>query len=183
MGRCEKKIREFFARADINIVKQGARDFDIQIRNNRFFKRVYTHGSLGLGKSYMDGWWDCNKLDKFFFRVIKSELTGSLHMILLLIELAVRSIPQLVKSYVFNAARRKPFQIGNVHYNLWNKLFEKMLGPSMAYSCGYWRETKNLDDAQTAKYDLICKKLHLKNGMKVADIECRVGRSLQTHRV
>ena len=45
----------------------------------------------------------------------------------------------------------------------------------MIYSCGYWKEAQNLDDAQLAKLDLICKKLYLKPGMKILDIGCGWG--------
>lgn len=50
-----------------------------------------------------------------------------------------------------------------------------MLGHTMAYSCGYRKNAKTLDDAQLAKYELICQKLKLKRGMRVLDIGCGWG--------
>ena len=50
-----------------------------------------------------------------------------------------------------------------------------MLDSSMSYSCGYWKNAKNLEEAQWNKLDLICKKLKLKPGMKVLDIGCGWG--------
>lgn len=50
-----------------------------------------------------------------------------------------------------------------------------MLDKQMSYSCGYWKDADNLDDAQVAKMDLICRKLHLKPGMKLLDIGCGWG--------
>jgi len=47
-----------------------------------------------------------------------------------------------------------------------------MLGKTMAYSCGYWPKAKDLDSAQIAKFDLICKKLNLQAGDKILDIGC-----------
>src|SRR5215467_5871508 len=41
----------------------GSRSSDIQVHNADFFARVVAHGSLGLGESYMDGWWDARSLD------------------------------------------------------------------------------------------------------------------------
>lgn len=38
------------------------------------FSRVLAQGSLGLGESYMDGWWDCERLDEFFFRILRARL-------------------------------------------------------------------------------------------------------------
>ena len=61
------------------------------------------------------------------------------------------------------------------HYQLGNDLYRNMLDSSMGYSCGYWKNAKTLYDAQTAKYDLICRKLGLKPGMSVLDIGCGFG--------
>lgn len=53
-----------------------------------------------------------------------------------------------------------------------NELFESFLDPTMNYSCGYWKNAKNLHEAQIHKMELIGKKLNLKPGMKVLDIGC-----------
>jgi cyclopropane-fatty-acyl-phospholipid synthase len=45
----------------------------------------------------------------------------------------------------------------------------------MAYTCGYWKDAKTLDEAQNAKFDLICKKIGLKPGMTVLDLGCGFG--------
>jgi cyclopropane-fatty-acyl-phospholipid synthase len=50
-----------------------------------------------------------------------------------------------------------------------------MLDKQMAYSCGYWRDAGNLDEAQENKLDLICRKLGLQPGTKVLDIGCGWG--------
>ncbi len=50
-----------------------------------------------------------------------------------------------------------------------------MLDPYMQYSCGYWKEAENLEQAQQDKLDLICRKLQLEPGMKVLDIGCGWG--------
>jgi cyclopropane-fatty-acyl-phospholipid synthase len=65
------------------------------------------------------------------------------------------------------------------HYGIGNDLFELMLDDYMMYSCGYWQKADNLEDAQIAKMDLICKKLKLKPGMRVLDIGCGWGGFLE----
>jgi cyclopropane-fatty-acyl-phospholipid synthase len=45
----------------------------------------------------------------------------------------------------------------------------------MVYSCAYWKDANNLDDAQEAKLDLICKKLDLHSGSRILDIGCGWG--------
>lgn len=51
-----------------------------------------------------------------------------------------------------------------------NDLFESFLDPWLTYSCGYWANADNLNDAQVQKMELIAKKLQLKPGMRVLDI-------------
>ncbi|MGB2688489.1 MAG: hypothetical protein WBC36_05855 [Desulfobacterales bacterium] len=58
-----QKIQHPLSCADITI--NGDRPWGIQVYNEKLYPRVLAHGSLGLGESYMDGWWDCEKLDKF----------------------------------------------------------------------------------------------------------------------
>lgn len=66
-------------------------------------------------------------------------------------------------------------QVAFKHYDIGNELFEKMLDTRMMYSCGYWEKASNLEEAQEAKLDLICRKLKLEKGMKVLEIGCGWG--------
>jgi cyclopropane-fatty-acyl-phospholipid synthase len=70
--------------------------------------------------------------------------------------------------------------VGEVHYDLGNDFYQAMLGRSMAYSCGYWKNALTLDEAQDAKLELICRKLDLRPGMRLLDIGCGWG-SLMVH--
>ncbi len=60
----QKWAEELLAKADIKI--NGSRPWDIQAKNPQLFNRVMSHGSLGLGEAYMDGWWEVEELDEFF---------------------------------------------------------------------------------------------------------------------
>lgn len=60
----EQYLTKLLAGADIKI--NGNRPWDIKVKNEEFFSRVLLQGSLGLGESYMDGWWECEALDTFF---------------------------------------------------------------------------------------------------------------------
>ncbi len=62
------------------------------------------------------------------------------------------------------------------HYDISNDFYRLVLGPTMTYSCAYFaHEGMGLDDAQTAKYDLICRKLGLRPGVRLLDIGCGWG--------
>ena len=67
---------ELLSRAGIAI--NGSAPADIRVKNPDFFKRVLQEGSLGLGESYMDGWWECDRLDMFFSKVLRAGLENQL---------------------------------------------------------------------------------------------------------
>ena len=59
--------------------------------------------------------------------------------------------------------------IADAHYNLGNDFFQKWLDPNMQYSCAYWKDADNLEQAQLNKMHLLAKKLKLEPGMHVLD--------------
>ena len=146
------------------IVINGASPFDPQVHNKNFYQRVLRQGSLGLGESYMDGWWDCERLDQFFHKVLSAELDQKLKW-------NWRVAYEAALGYVLNAGRKsQAHKIGKHHYDIGNNLYRAMLDKRLAYTCGYWKNAKNLNEAQEAKLDLVCKKIGLKQGQKVLDI-------------
>ena len=153
--------------ADIQI--NGDRPWDIQVRNREFYRRVLAGGSLALGESYMDGWWDCEALDQFFAKILQARLDRK-------VKHSPRALWTIFKAKIINPQRTpKAYEIGRRHYDIGNDLFEVMLDQKMNYSCGFWKNAKNLNEAQEAKLDLICRKLSLKPGMRVLDIGCGWG--------
>ena len=144
----------------------GNNPWDIKTHDERFYNRVLAQRSLGLGEAYMDGWWDCQKLDEFFYRIQRSQIDNKVKpgMLLLFEALFARVINMQAKS--------RAFQVGERHYDLGNELFVNMLDKLMIYSCGYWKDAQTLDEAQANKLDLICRKLGFQPGMKILDIGC-----------
>ncbi|MEK6726374.1 MAG: cyclopropane fatty acyl phospholipid synthase [Deltaproteobacteria bacterium] len=150
------------------IVINGSNPCDIQVHDNRFYNRVLTNGSLGLGESYMDGWWDSESLDGFFFKIFSIGIENKVRN--------WRIIPYLLRSIIMNVGHKsKAFNIGERHYDIGNDLYKNMLDKRMVYTCGYWKEARNLDEAQEAKLDLVCRKLDFKRGQKVLDVGCGWG--------
>jgi len=62
------------------------------------------------------------------------------------------------------------------HYDVSNRFYEMVLGPSMTYTCACFpSETATLEEAQANKYDLVARKLDLKPGMRLLDVGCGWG--------
>ncbi|WP_327297211.1 cyclopropane-fatty-acyl-phospholipid synthase family protein [Streptomyces sp. NBC_01197] len=71
--------------------------------------------------------------------------------------------------------KRRDQQAISHHYDVGNDFYELVLGPSMVYSCAYWAEDSTLETAQRDKLDLVCRKLDLKEGMRLLDVGCGWG--------
>ncbi|WP_049268727.1 cyclopropane fatty acyl phospholipid synthase [Citrobacter braakii] len=159
--------KELLSQADIRI--NGSRAWDIQLHHAGFFKRVLQQGSLGLGESYMEGWWDCERLDILFCKILKAKLDQQMPGNL-------KDILRIASARLFNLqSRSRAWIVGKEHYDIGNDLFALMLDPHMQYSCAYWKDATTLDDAQNAKLKMICEKLQLKPGMRLLDIGCGWG--------
>jgi len=167
MKYSEKYFAELIKSVDVKF--NGDRPWDIKVNNEKLYSRILAEGSLGLGEAYMDGWWECDQLDVMITKLLGGE-----------IEQKIREKPlaliRLLMSRVFNfQSKSRAFNIGEAHYDAGNDLYQKMLGERMVYTCGYWKSASNLDDAQTAKLDLVCKKINLQPGQTVLDIGCGWG--------
>lgn len=162
MKKEEKIVKSLLDSAGIAV--NGSNAYDLQIHNEDFYSRVLRQGSLGLGESYMDGWWDCEKLDQFFHKVLEAGLDRR-------IKYNWNIVLKVFLNVVFNIGKKsKAFEIGEKHYDIGNDLFRAMLDKRLTYTCGYWKSAENLDEAQEAKLELVCKKIGLKRGQNVLDI-------------
>lgn len=164
------RIEELLAKADIQV--GGTRPWDITIHHPGLFERVTAEGSLGLGEAYLEQWWDCDALDEFFFRILRTGADA--------VGITWPDTLAWVRAKLLNLQHgRRAYRVGERHYDLGNDLFHRMLGATMMYSCGYWCHASTLDEAQEAKLDLVCLKLGLEPGMKVLDIGCGWGTALR----
>lgn len=161
-----KTIESLLASAGIRV--NGQRPWDIHLKSSVSLEGIVARGTLGLGESYMAGDWDVERLDMFFDRVLRAKLDRKVKPLSLLIP--------VIRERVLNRQNTKrAWKVGEAHYDLGNDFYEAMLDPSMAYTCGYWKEAETLEESQNAKLDLICRKLDLKPGMRVLDIGCGWG--------
>ena len=159
-------LEELLENADVKL--DGKRKWDVSVNNDKLYARLISGGSLALGESYMDGWWDCQAIDEMIYRLLKANLDKKVK--------SKKAVWNYLKAKFINQQRQsKAYEIGQRHYDIGNNLYKMMLDKGMNYSCGYWKNAENLDQAQEDKLDLICRKLKLKPGLEILDIGCGWG--------
>lgn len=163
----EGRIRKLFNKAGIQI--NGSNPWDIQVHDSSLYANLFKNGSLAFGESYMNGLWDCEKLDELIFRIIRANIDSE-------VARDFRAIVYFLKSKFLNQqSANKVHEVARKHYDIGNDLFAAMLDKRMMYSCAYWNNAETLDQAQENKLELICQKLKLAPGQKVLDIGCGWG--------
>lgn len=165
-----KRVEHLLNGADVTI--NGNRPWDLHVKHPDFFQRVLEQGSLGFGEAYMDGWWDSPSPDQLLTRLIRAELNKKIRSMVIVYD--------ALRAQLFNRQnRRRALMVGERHYNIGNDLYQKMLDKRMIYSCGYWKDASDLDEAQEQKLHLSCSKLLLEPGQQVLDIGCGWGGTAQ----
>lgn len=162
-------LRELLARADVQI--NGTRPWDMRVHDARTYRRILTQWSLGAGEAYVDGDWDCERLDMMFERLIRAELDRTAPA-----SAKLRLLLESLRQRLFNLQSvERAHQVGEHHYDVGNDVFESMLDSRMIYSCAYWAHARDLEQAQEHKLAMICRKLELKPGETLLDIGCGWG--------
>jgi cyclopropane-fatty-acyl-phospholipid synthase len=165
-SRAKELVTQLFRTAGIII--NGTHPWDIHIHNDDFYIRILRDGEMGLGESYMDGWWDSPRVDMLIERLFEAETENyikSQHLFSL----------RVLLTRLFSMPQKSPLPDSSIHYDLGNLLFQAMLGKHLLYSCGYWTHATTLEEAQIAKMDLICRKLLLEPGMRILEVGCGWG--------
>ena len=167
-----KRFEQLLAVADIQI--NGDRPWDMRVLKEETYPRIFAFGSLGMGESYMDGWWDCEQLDEMVCRASRLDLKSLFRP---------SDLVRLVQARLINPKGDTPrFAAGEAHYEVGQDLYRGMLDKRMIYSCAYWTDAETLDEAQENKLDLIARKLGLEPGMKILDIGCGWGGAIHYFR-
>ena len=78
MSKHKEIIQKLLVKADVQI--NGSKPWDIIVHDDELYARIISGGSLALGESYMDGWWDCVALDEFIARVLKAKLSKEISL-------------------------------------------------------------------------------------------------------
>lgn len=74
MSSQENIVREILNKIGIKI--GGPDPWDIQVKDDRMYAWTLRDKNLGLGESYMEGWWECPRIDQFIYRVLTAGVDG-----------------------------------------------------------------------------------------------------------
>ena len=140
----------------------------LTVHDPRVYERVIRQGSVGLGESYADGWWDADDLTAFLRLTLRNLRTD-----------ARPAGPDPSAGHpgrrpVLRLRRPDPARDARhvrAHYDLGNDFFAAMLDETMAYSCAVFdRPGISLADASRAKFDRLARLLDLQPGDRLLEI-------------
>ncbi|CAG7734388.1 unnamed protein product, partial [Allacma fusca] len=94
------------------ITINGSEPHDIQVHNEMYYHRMINEGTMGTGESYMEGWWDCKRLDVYFTKAIRFGLSKQLL-------LPTEKLIHYLQFHVFNLqTAARSWEVAEKHYNL-----------------------------------------------------------------
>jgi cyclopropane-fatty-acyl-phospholipid synthase len=160
----ERLVRRLLEKAGIDV--DGGAPHDIIVHDRRVYARVLRDGSLGLGEAYVEGWWDSQAVDETLTRILRARLADWAGTSWL------ETASVLSTKIVNLQSRRRAPQVAEQHYDIGNDLYRAMLDRRLVYTCAYWNGAQDLEEAQEAKLDLVCRKLGLDAGMRLLDLGC-----------
>ena len=145
---------------------------------DQFFKRATFYGNIGMGEAYTDGVWDTPDIAAVisFFALnmmsIQGDDTDSSTLPGVNLLKAINWFRHLKRSNSVKTSRRNIAE----HYDLGNEFYSLWLDETMTYSSALFTPgTTSLAEAQTEKYDALCRKLQLSSGDHVLEIGCGWG--------
>jgi cyclopropane-fatty-acyl-phospholipid synthase len=140
----------------------------LRVLDPRFYRHAAFGGSVGAGEAYIRGYWTCDDLTTLIRIMVLNRATlarmdsgwARLH----------RPAMRLLHWLHRNSKRGSARNIA-AHYDLGNALYQLMLDPTMAYSCGIFAdEHTTLEQASKAKFDAVCRKLALEPKDRLLEI-------------
>jgi cyclopropane-fatty-acyl-phospholipid synthase len=145
----------------------------ININDAEFYKQVILFGDIGFGEAYVDGLWDTDNITNVIKWVLLNidnapGVSGSKTQALAINLLKLfNKIAQYKKANSIKGSRKNI----SAHYDLNNDFFASFLDPTMTYSGAYfYKDGLSLEEAQLAKYERLCRQLHLKPTDHVLEI-------------
>jgi len=185
-GRLPFRVEAYDGSVAEPTVDSPANDITLKILRRDALTRVLTHpGELGLARAYVAGDIDIDGDLDPLFELAVPPLTKILKMDNLRALLAVVGADALrpiapppieAKQRGVLHSRSRDRKAISHHYDVSNRFYEMVLGPSMTYSCAVFASPDDsLETAQRRKVDLVARKLDLKPGVRLLDVGCGWG--------
>jgi cyclopropane-fatty-acyl-phospholipid synthase len=140
----------------------------VRVWDRRTYGALLRSGSVGLGASYIAGWWDAEDLTALVRVLFRRTVPMRRRL-----DALGRSGGFLLDLPSRIAAPGRGEDRSNIqaHYDISNDFFAVMLDETMTYSCAIFEDPEmSLRDAQMVKIDRICRKLDLQPEDTVVEI-------------
>ncbi len=167
-------VQHLFGKAGIGF--DGYHDYDIEVKNDLFYKAVATKASLGFGESYGKGWWECRRTDLLVEKLIRSGVDQS--WIVQLLDLPFRLKARMIDLQ----SEKRRIRIAKEHYDLPYEFYSKMLGTEGVYTSALFEPEERekcemvvLEKAQERKLQRVVEWLGLTEKDSVLDVGCGYG--------
>lgn len=160
--------------------KEGAPITARIILNNadEFFKRATFYGNIGMGEAYTDGVWDTPDIAAVIawfamnMNTLQGDDTDSSTLPGVNLLKLVNWFRHLNRANSVETSRRNISE----HYDLGNQFYSLWLDETMTYSSARFTSAEQpLRDAQTEKYDALCRKLQITSADHLLEIGCGWG--------
>lgn len=167
MLRAKTILTELFDTADVHF--DGARAWNIRVKDERLYVRRFAAGRLGFGEASIDGWRERAVIDGMIGRLWRAGVPRH-----------VRNHRRAALAWAtfdvrYLQTRRRSRIVGRRHYDLGNNFFAARLNSARQHSCAWFHDTADLAGAQVRKLDLIGRKLDPHSGRRLLDIGCGWG--------
>jgi cyclopropane-fatty-acyl-phospholipid synthase len=138
---------------------------DLVIRDRRALVGLIVNPELYFGEAYM-----ANRLD------VRGPLETVVEALTRLPAPASTWHDRLLSRMARPNSLRSARHNVHLHYDLGNDFYARWLDPEMLYTCAYFASpAASLEQAQSAKLDLVCRKLQLQPGAVVVEAGCGWG--------
>lgn len=160
----------------------GANPWDIICKDGQR-KNVITQfkkfKTLGLGNTYIQGLWRCERIDLLFERLFALNLETKTNSIIFELPNSPYLLLEQLLYKAFNMSLIRQMDVAKTHYDLPTELYEGFLGESMKYTTGDWtgldQIPENLTAAQHQNLDYWFKELNIQDGDVILDCGCGWG--------
>jgi cyclopropane-fatty-acyl-phospholipid synthase len=158
-GSLWRPAEQLLGRGDVRL--GGSRPWDIQVSSPHLYARFLAGGVAGLAGAYVDGWWESGRPDETLYRALTAAPRPSLPL-----RVAARLTDLLVER------DRSPFlEDDDPRADFWHLPLDRR----MAHGCALWDARRDLDGAQEARLETMCRRLDLRPGMRLLDLSCGWG--------